>query len=349
MLYNNVELKKVISDEIKNILNSTLDNSQFATVDRSLVGEVGTTRRIKRYTKISDGSPIQNLAEGEGNDIALSVGYEAKEYRVGLYQGRTIWTDEQASEDPKSIDVQIKYLGDEYRNKMNNDVIRECYNISNFVPFDPEETFTTDVVIDALASLNLEAAEEPNFFALINPKMLANFRKAFKDELKYVEAFVRTGYVGTVFNVPVYVSKLVEDNNIIISNRDAITIFVKKELEIEQDREVNTRTNTYYARLINLVALTDDTKSVIVAPEIGVLEIGNVAVGTQKITGETFMKAKVNVDIFINDELVESVVADAAGEFTTVENYTLAEGDVIKVVAKARGFATVEKEVTVED
>ena len=44
--------------------------------------------------------------------------------------------------------------------------------------------------------------------------------------------------------------------------KEAVTCFVKKSSEVEQDREPNTRTNKIYGRKVNLVAVTDTTKIV---------------------------------------------------------------------------------------
>jgi hypothetical protein len=80
--------------------------------------------------------------------------------------------------------------------------------------------------------------------------------------LSYVEGFVRSGYIGHVCGVPVIVSKAVEDGKAYLASKDAVTCFVKKGSEVEQEREANTRKNTVYARKVMLVALTNADKVV---------------------------------------------------------------------------------------
>ena len=46
------------------------------------------------------------------------------------------------------------------------------------------------------------------------------------------------------------------------ATKAAVTAFVKKGSEIEQERDADTRENTVYARKVMLVALTDATKIV---------------------------------------------------------------------------------------
>ena len=108
--------------------------------------------------------------------------------------------------------------------------------------------------------MNLE--DETGLFLLISPADQANFRKALKDDLKYVEGFVRTGYIGSVCGVPVIVSKAVAKGKGYLATKDAITLFIKKDTEIEQERDANHRENSVFVRKVALVALTDATKLV---------------------------------------------------------------------------------------
>lgn len=60
------------------------------------------------------------------------------------------------------------------------------------------------------------------------------------------------------------VSKAVPDGTAIIASKKAVTCFVKKDSEIETDRDKNTRTNTIYGRFVNVVALTDASEVVLI-------------------------------------------------------------------------------------
>ena len=91
---------------------------------------------------------------------------------------------------------------------------------------------------------------------------MAEIRKALKDELKYVEAFARTGYVGTVAGVNLYTKKDAVSGTIIVATREAVTIFNKKGVEIEQERDADHRKNSIWSRKYYLAALTDETKAV---------------------------------------------------------------------------------------
>lgn len=101
---------------------------------------------------------------------------------------------------------------------------------------------------------------EEGLFMLINPAQLAAFRKNLKDELKYVEANVRTGYIGSVCGVPVVVSKAVPAGEAYLADKKAVTAFIKKGVEVEQERDADHRNNKVFARKVAVVALTDATR-----------------------------------------------------------------------------------------
>jgi hypothetical protein len=119
-------------------------------------------------------------------------------------------------------------------------------------------TFTFDEIVDAIALYPYESEE--GLFMLINPAQKATIRKNLGEDLKYSEGFARTGYIGTICGVPVIVSKAVPAGEAYLATKDAVTCFVKKGSEIEQDRDANTRKNDVYARKVMVIALTDATR-----------------------------------------------------------------------------------------
>ena len=49
-------------------------------------------------------------------------------------------------------------------------------------------------------------------------------------------------------------------NEAYIMTAEAVKLFIKKDVEVEQDRDADTRTNSTYLRTAYVVALTDATK-----------------------------------------------------------------------------------------
>ena len=244
-----------LSNEVEDQYNSHLDLLQFCKIDNSLVGTPGMKRKINVY-QATDG--VEVLGMGEGNSKSIEVSYAEKEYEILMAQNRFDYYDEQAMTDPMLVPVGTRHMGTDMFNHVNGDIFAEFKKATLSVP---AATFGFDAFVDAMAKLNVE--EEPNTFGFVCPEDMAKVRKALKDELKYVEAFARTGYVGTVgCGTHLYLKKDATPGEIIVATRDAVTLFNKKGVEIEQERDANIRKNSIWSRKYYLAALTDATKAV---------------------------------------------------------------------------------------
>lgn len=252
-----------LSNEVEDQFNSHLDLQQFCTIDNSLVGTAGMKRKINVY-RATDGT--EKLAMGVGNSKSIEVSYTQEEYEIALAQNRFEYYDEQAMTDPNLVPVGMKHAGTDMFNTVQGDIYGEFSKTSLVVPV---TAFDFDAFVDATAALNLENLEDVNLFAFVCPKDKAKVRKALKDELKYVEAFARQGYVGTVAGINIYTKQDATEGTIIVATKEAVTIFNKKGVEVEQitkdkrsETAANVRKNTVFSRKYYIVALTDESKAV---------------------------------------------------------------------------------------
>ena len=245
-----------LSNEVEDQFNSHLDLQRFCEVDNSLVGTAGMKRVIHSY-RATNGT--EKLTIGQGNSKTIEVSYTPAEYVIALAQNRFVWNDEHAMTDPMLVPVGMKHAGTDMYNTVNADIFTEFNKTGLTVP---ATAFGFDAFVDASAALNLENIEDVSIFAFVSPKDLAKVRKALKDDLKYVEAYAKNGYIGTVAGISLYTKADAEEGTIIVGTKDAVTIFNKKGVEVEQDRDGNIRQNTVYSRKYYLVALTDETKAV---------------------------------------------------------------------------------------
>ena len=256
VIYDNFYL----SNEVEDQYNSHLDLQPFCTVDNSLQGVPGMKRRINVYSA-TDGT--QKLAMGEGNTKSIEVSFIDKEYEILLAQNRFEYYDEQAMIDPMLVPVGTKHMGTDLFNTVNAEIYAE-FNKATLTVEASKFEFAT--FVDAQAKLNLENLEDVSLFGFVSPADMASIRKNLKDDLKYVEAFVKNGYVGTVAGVNLYTKKDATPGTIIIGTKEAVTLFNKKGTEVEQpprdSNDANIRKNTILARKYYLVALTDATKAV---------------------------------------------------------------------------------------
>ena len=245
-----------LSNEVEDQFNSHLDLQQFCTIDNSLVGTAGMKRVINTY-RATDGT--EKLVMGAGNTKSIEVNLSDAEYEISLAQNRFKYYDEQAMTDPNLVPVGMKHAGTDMFNTVNDDIFAEFNKTGIEVP---ASSLGFDAFVDASAALNLENLEGVTLFAFVCPKDVAKLRKALKEDLKYVEAFVKSGYIGTVAGINVYTKKDAVEGEVIVATKEAVTIFNKKGVEIEQERDANTRDNSIYSRKYYIVALTDESKAV---------------------------------------------------------------------------------------
>lgn len=245
----------VLANEIEDQYNSRLDLMRFCTVDNSLVGVAGDTKKIRVY-RASDAT--EKLAMGEGNTKNIEVTYSDVDYTILMAQNRFPYYDEELMRDPLVVETGMRHMATDMFNSTQKDIYDEFCKTSNEI-----YTTTWDFAsfVDAVASLNSENAEGLEIFAFIHPKREAAIRKALKDDLKYVESFVRQGYIGTVAGVNLYVKKDALEDWVVGGTREAVTFFNKKGTEVEQERDADHRLNKVYSRKYYLVALTDETKT----------------------------------------------------------------------------------------
>jgi hypothetical protein len=141
-------------------------------------------------------------------------------------------------------------------NKMTADFITEAQKATLGHEF---TTFGYDAVVDGISTLNLE--DESKVFLVIPNTWKADLRK----DADYVAArmgeVVYTGQVGTVCGIPVICTKALDEvNNGFVMTNEAVKLLMKKDIEVEQDRDADTRTNSVYLRTAYICALVDATK-----------------------------------------------------------------------------------------
>ena len=256
VIYDNFYLANEVEDQY----NSHLDLQPFCTVDNTLEGVPGMKKRINVYSA-TDGT--QKLAMGEGNTKSIEVSYIDKEYEILMAQNRFEYYDEQAMIDPMLVPVGTRHMGTDLFNTVNAEIYAE-FNKATLST--APTTFDFAAFVDAQAALNLENLENVSMFGFVSPADMGGIRKNLKDDLKYVEAFVKSGYVGTVAGINLYTKKDATPGTIIIGTKEAVTLFNKKGTEVEQpprdSNDANIRKNTILSRKYYLVALTDATKAV---------------------------------------------------------------------------------------
>ena len=251
-IYENFILANTVEDQY----NSHLDLMRFCTIDNTLAGVPGMKKKIHVYSATSG---TEKLGMGEGNSKDIEVTYAEKEYEILMAQNRFPYFDEQEMTDPLVVDTGMRHAGVDLFNHVNADIFAE-FNKATLTHTASTPDF--GCFVDAAAKLNVENLENMELFAFVCAEDMAKIRKALKDDLKYVEAFARQGYVGTVAGWNLYTKKDAVAGTIVGGTREAVTLFNKRGVEIEQERDADIRKNLIFSRKYYLAALTDATKAV---------------------------------------------------------------------------------------
>ena len=257
---NTIYANQVISQKATDLLKTTVNAKNLMTIDDSLTGEAGMIKHINTYTYNGTANAV---AVGEGSTDG-NLTYVGQDYTVQMIQQSFAYADEDIMKDENIVDMGIKgatdvmanYLTNQYytalETKVSNSFLVGTTNVANKISYDG--------IVDAIADMNVE--KESELFLLITPKMKADIRKDADYKAAQFGEVVYNGQIGTIAGIPVIVTKgITNANTAYIATKAAVTIFVKKDLEVEQDRVSNTRTNKIYLREAYVCALTDATKA----------------------------------------------------------------------------------------
>lgn len=136
---------------------------------------------------------------------------------------------------------------------MTSDFVAECAKASLSV----SGAIGYESIVDAISEINVE--DESKLFVVIPNAWKADLRKDEDYKTARMGEVIYNGQVGTIAGIPVIATKALT-NEAYVMSAEAIKLFMKKDVEVEQDRDADTRTNTIYLRTAYICALVDATK-----------------------------------------------------------------------------------------
>lgn len=260
---NTVFSNKVIEAKAKDLLTTAINARSLMTIDNSLAGTAGMIKTINTYTYTGT---AEEVAAGAGNTTANrgSIAYVGKDYTVKMVQQAFDYLDEDFMKDNLIVDMGIKGAIQVMTNKMTSDfytALAEKNSGSELVKgitFANGGALNYDVIVDAISELNLE--DESKIFIAIPNAWKADLRKDEDYKSARQGEVIYNGQVGAVAGIPVIATKALTDKAYVMTN-EAVTLFIKKDVEVEQDRDVDKRKNSIYLRDCYVCALTDATKA----------------------------------------------------------------------------------------
>ena len=253
---NTVYANKIIEAKAKDLLTTAVNTKNLMTVDNSLTQEAGMTKTINVYTYSGE---AEELTAGNGNTASKrgSITYTGTDYTVKMVQQAFDYYDEDFMKDNTIVDNMLKGANQVMVNKMTSDFMTECAKATLSQTFAKGGSISYDTIVDAISKLNLE--DESGIFIVLPNAWKAALRK----DSDYISArmgeVVYTGQVGTICGIPVIATKALTTAAYVMT-KEAVKLFMKKDVEVEQERDADKRKNSVYIRTAYVCALVDSTK-----------------------------------------------------------------------------------------
>jgi hypothetical protein len=270
---NSVFANKVIAAKATDLLMTSLNHRNLMTIDTDLQGSEGMTKTINTYTYSGE---AEVLAAGNGSTAAKrgAVSYVGKDYTVQCIQQAFDYLDEDFMKDSKVVDiatqgatqVMVNFLTDKFYAALAT--TSSGAELVGKTEFAKGSAISYDVIVDAIADMGIE--DESKLVLVIPNEWKADLRKDDDYKSARMGEVVYNGQVGQIAGIPVVATKRLDHTgsgaNLVpakayLLTPEAITLFVKKNVEVEQDRNSDTRSNAVYLREYYVCALTDATKA----------------------------------------------------------------------------------------
>ena len=243
---------KVIEAKATELLTTAINTRSLMAIDTTLAQSEGMTKVINVYSYTGD---VEKLEDGEKNSTRGALAFTPKEYKVARAQHTFDYTDSQYMTDSNVLDMSLSYGNDKMANQMTADFYTECAKATKSVT----GPISYDAIVDAIAEVGLE--NETGIFVVIPNAWKADLRKDEDYKNARMGEVVYGGQVGTIAGIPVIATNALTDVAYVMT-KDAVKLFMKKDVEVEQDRDIETKTNTIVLSTYYVCALADDSKIV---------------------------------------------------------------------------------------
>lgn len=264
---------EVMAPMISAKITSAIVATPFAKIDTTLVGQPGSTITVPKYKYIGD---AEDLAEGVTAD-KTKLETSSEPYKIKKAVKQVELTDEAVlSGYGNPVGETNSQLAKAIASKVDNDVMDALKGAQLGKTF--ETGISYDNIVDAIDVLAEEENVEKVMF--IHPHQVSELRKDenFISNDKYNNNVIMRGEIGMVANTRIVPSKKAINEagtqylNPIVELRPetqtgdetaAVTIFLKRNVNLETQRELGNYTTLIGADEHYVAALTDESKVVV--------------------------------------------------------------------------------------
>lgn len=270
---------EVMAPMISGKINSAIVVTPIAKIDTTLVGKAGSTITVPKYQYIGD---AEDLAEGVTADKTQLTTASA-EYQIKKAVKQVELTDEAVlSGYGNPVGETNSQIAKAIAAKVDEDAMTALKGAQLQKTFDNAISYNN--VVDAIDVMNEEENVEKVMF--IHPKQVSQLRKDanFISNDKYPNNVIMKGEIGMIANTRIVPSKkAVNDAKTYFTcpivelkpqsqtgdETAALTIFLKRDTNVETQRELGNYTTLIGADKHYVVALTDESKVVVAKFPVG--------------------------------------------------------------------------------
>jgi len=250
---------QVLAEMIREELEAKIRFSPLARVDNTLVGRPGSTVTVPKWKYIGD---AEDVAEGQAIDLT-KLESETEDFTIKKAAKGVEITDEAVLSgygDP--VGEAGEQLMISIAQKVDNDVLAALE--STTLTYESAEGITFDAVDEAQGIFNDEDAEPMVLVA--NPRDVAKLRKSAGNDWTRAsdlgDNIIVSGAFGEVLGAQVIRSRKVEEGTAYLVKTGALAIYLKRDADVEDDRDIIHKTTVITADQHYGAHLYDESKAV---------------------------------------------------------------------------------------
>lgn len=255
---------EVMAPMVSAKLEAEMKFAPLATIDRTLQGKPGDTVTLPKYAYIGDAVEVP---EGEPIPIEKMATSTTKVTVKKAGKGVELTDESVLSGYGDPMGEATSQMGMSIANKLDNDVLASLDGITEAMTVgDGTAALSSDVVADALVKFGENIDGEK--VLLIAPAQLAVLRKS-EDWIKATDIgadILIKGTVGAIHGCQVVLSNKIKAVDGVFTNfivkPGALAIYLKRDTEIESDRDVIHKTTVVTADKHYTTHIADDTKAI---------------------------------------------------------------------------------------
>ena len=262
---------EVMADMVDAKVEKGITVLPYATLDNTLVGRAGSTITIPRFVWDGEAEEV-----GEGEEIPIrKLGTESAEYKVKkIGIGADITDESILSGHGNPVGQATTSMAQSILAKLDEDAHVELLKSKNI--FNANDEVSYNHVVDAIGLFQAEGVID--MIMLVNPDIVTSLRKDsnFIDRTKYGNQVMMNGEIGMIGNARIVPSRRFAGvggfhySAIILTNDPmhnddlaALTYVLKRNTNIEVDRQSRKRTTEITGDQMYVVALTNESKVVV--------------------------------------------------------------------------------------